>query len=205
MAENVEKKFVNLMFEKARDGIRSIPDTTATDIYALSFYFYGHDDDPRQATLAVGYNTNARANACTPVAEQKPKWPIASDANEAKWNYAFWLQEEGTACTIGGEEGDASLRQKWIESFNCWWTDEEQEEDFDRTIELGEKVMCEFVNLCMQVASRLHNEGVIKEKFGRDVPIIIHELEYNDQHAQATEAANPKGLAKEFTEWIGAM
>jgi hypothetical protein len=201
-------KFEDHVFKRAKMGIAAIPESKAKDIYALSFYFWADEDDPRKATLTVGYNTIARWKACTPAKGQKPEWPIASSSEEAKWNYAFWLQEEGTACAIGEEEADASLRQKWIESFDCWWTDEEQDEDFDRTIELGEKIMCEFVNLSIQVAFRLHKEGVINEKFGRDIPIIIHELEYNEQHAQATEAANPKCLTqelKEFTKWIGAM
>ena len=198
-------KFEGHVFKLAQKGIASIPEPVAKDIYALSFYFWADEDDPRKATLTVGYNTDARWKVCTPASDQDPKWPIASSKDEAKWNYAFWLQEEGTACVIGESESDASLRQKWIESHDCWWTDEEQEEDFDRTIELGEKIMCEFVNLCMQVAFRLHGDGVIKTKFGRDVPIIIHELEYNEQHAQATEFANPKGLTKEFSKWIAAM
>lgn len=198
-------KFEEHVFKRAQQGIAAIPPDTAKDIYALSFYFWADEDDARKATLTVGYNTNARWKSCTPAKGQQPKWPIASSSEEAKWNYAFWLQEEGTACVIGEDEMDASLRQKWIQSFDSWYTDEEQSEDFDRTLELDQKIMCEFINLCMQVAFRLHGDGVIKKTFGRDIPIIIHELEYNEQHAEATKLANPKGLTKEFSKWIADM
>jgi hypothetical protein len=32
--------------------------------------------------------------------------------------------------------------------------------------------------------------------------VIIHELEYYNGIARRTEAANPPGLANEFTDWV---
>ena len=198
-------KFEDYAYKKAREGILAIKDKTAAEIYALSFYYSADDDDPRKAILSVGYNTNARWRACTPAPGQPPKWPIASSSDEAKWNYAFWLQHKGEACNIGGSRPDAAARKEWIQSLGCWWTDEQQEEDFDSTIELGDKVMDQFVELCIAVAKRLHDEGVIAKKFGRPVPILVHELEYHDGIAEATRRANPTGLAAEFEKWIAEM
>ncbi len=197
--------FEQHVYDKAREGILAIKDATVADIYALSFYFSEEDDDPRKVTLTVGYNTNARWKACTPSPGQAPEWPIASSSNEAKWNFAFWLQEKGTACVIGSKRDDASARKEWIKSLGYWWTQKEQDADFDRTVELGDQLIEEFVNLCIRVAARLHNEGVINQKLGRTVPIIVHELDYNDQISQVTEAANPPGLTREFSDWISAM
>jgi hypothetical protein len=197
--------FEDYVYERAREGVLSIPPKIAADIYAVSFYFWADEDDPRRAMLTVGYNTNARWQSCTPAPGQPPKWPIASSSEEAKWNFAFWLQEDGTAAVVGDTDADASAREEWIKSLECWFTDEDEDEDFDHTIDLGNQIMSEFVNLCMRVAARLHNDGVVKSKFGRDVPVIIHELEYHDQIAQATEEANPPGLTREFSNWIASM
>lgn len=198
-------KYEDYAYKRAREGILAIEDKTAADIYALSFYYSFDDDDPRKAILSVGYNTNARWRACTPAPGQQLRWPIASDSDEAKWNYAFWLQDKGEACRIGGASADASARKEWIQSLGLWWTDEQQEEDFDRTVELGDKVGEHFASLCIAVAKRLHDKGVIDKKFGRPVPILVHELEYHDGVAAATHRANPPGLAAEFEKWIEEM
>lgn len=54
----------------------------------------------------------------------------------------------------------------------------------------------------MHLARALHATGVINDSLGRPVPVIIHELEYYEQIAQRTEAANPPGLTNEFTSWV---
>ncbi|WP_262064335.1 hypothetical protein [Streptomyces sp. STR69] len=42
-------------------ALASIPAADASDIYAFSFLIDNEDDDPRQPTLTVGYNTEAQA------------------------------------------------------------------------------------------------------------------------------------------------
>jgi hypothetical protein len=59
-----------------------------------------------------------------------------------------------------------------------------------------------FVNICVRVSRRLHKSGIVRQKFGKEIPVIIHELEYYDQIAQQTSAANPAGLADEFVDWV---
>ena len=54
-------------------------------------------------------------------------------------------------------------------------------------------------------AKRLHEEGVIKAKFGKDIPIIIHELEYSDVSIDWTERANPASITIEFIDWIKSL
>lgn len=197
-------EFEDYAYNKVRDGILDVDDKTSADIYALSFYF-DNEEDPRRPTLMVGYNTNARWHACTPAPGQQPKWPVASDSDEAKWNYAFWLQEEGQICVIGDTPEDVMVREKWVKSLNLWYTDEEEEEDFDRCLKMGEKILEHFINWCAMVAKRLHDDGVITRKFGHPIPIIVHELEYYDRIAEVTRRANPADLAQEFVQWINEM
>jgi hypothetical protein len=85
------------------------------------------------------------------------------------------------------------------------YTDEEEEADFDRTLELGERIEAEFRQTSARLGRRLHDDGVIAAKFGRPIPIIVHNLEYEDGTVQLTRAANPKGLADEFAAWVDRM
>jgi hypothetical protein len=195
-------EYSDYAYNRAREGLIGINEEIAADIYAVSFYYWFENADGRRARLSVGYNTNSRWRACTPAPGQQPNWSIAWDSDEAKWNYAFWLQDKGEACDIGAACADASARQTWIESLGLWWTDKQEEEDFDATMKLGGKIEEHFIRLCIAVAKRLHDDGVIEKKFGRPVPILIHELEYYNGIAEATRQANPPGLAAEFEKWI---
>lgn len=197
--------FEEYSYRKTKDGIRAIADEATADIYAISFYHWNWDDDPRKPVLLVSYNTTTQWNACTPAPGQLPGRGIASSADEAKWNFAFWLQHEAEVCTIGETAEDEIARQQWIESLGYWYTDEQDEEDSDNTFMLGRKINEQFVEACVTLARRLHDEGVISSKFGKPVPILVHELEYYDKVAEATRRANPPGLAEEFEKWIAAM
>jgi hypothetical protein len=196
-------KFANHVYERARQAIASFPDATTADIYAISFWYRYEEDDPRRARLEVGYNTNARWRACTPRAGQELTSQTASGPEEAKWNFAFWLDDVATE--IGQTKADAAARQQWIKSLGLSYSDEEDNEDFERTSVLGEEIQYRFVDICEGVAKRLHDDGVVIRKFGRPVPIIVHELQYWDRIAKQTARANPPGLTQEFTDWIASM
>ncbi len=72
-------------YTKAEKAIRKIGKQTSKDIYAISFWKDNIEDDPRCPIITIGYNTLTQVEA-----EQKN----ASSLMEAKWNYAFWLQNE---------------------------------------------------------------------------------------------------------------
>jgi hypothetical protein len=198
--------FEDHIYERIAKAIRSIPEEAASDIYALSFYVFAEDDDPRRMVLDFSYNTHERCRSCTPERGTKvPGWPIASDADEAKWNYAFWLQNSILA--IGASEPTADeeaieLRTVWLKDQGLYFTDEEEEADFDRIVELEGETFREFAEICIRVAQRLHSESVIRSKFGHDVPVIIHDLEYVDEVAVWTRRANPHGLTQDFEKWM---
>lgn len=189
------------IYESIRLSITAIEADITDHIYAFSFLIYNDEDDPRRPTLTFGYNTLERWMECTPNADLNVGRPVASNSAEAKWNYAFWLQNE--VCIIGADETEeAVLRQEWIESRGLAYSDDDEEEDFDRCMQLGEQITEQFVALCVRVAKALHSKSVIKGKFGRLVPIIVHGLEYHDQVAEQTHRANPPGLASEFEDWV---
>lgn len=158
--------YFDLSYIKIKEAIETISQEGINDIYVLSFLIENEDDDPRMPTLTLGFNTNQNMNSST---------EDASDADEAKWNYAFWLQNE---LYVMGREDDEENRNAWVKSLGHWYTDEEEDEDFDRCMEIGEKITQCFIEIAQKIAMKLHNEDVIKNIFGKDIPIIIHEYEY---------------------------
>ena len=179
----------------ATDALRSLkPD--AADIYAVSFYVDAAEDDLRQIELNISHNTEGHFESSV---------EEASDAAEARWNYAFWSQEpDAIVAGVDDEEGQA-LREQWLNDLGVNYTDEEEDEDFDAVMKLCEKIEAEFFAMAARVAKRLHETGVVTRTFGRAIPILVHELEYDDTTVALTESANPPGVADEFVAWVNSL
>ena len=179
-------------YTKAEKAIRKIGKQTSKDIYAISFWKDNIEDDPRCPIITIGYNTLTQVEA-----EQKN----ASSLMEAKWNYAFWLQNE--LGTIGGK--DPSLRLYFKEA-NLFYTQREYAKaekngEEDKLDEQNKQMQSVFMDIIVSVVKELHQRGVVKEQIGKDVPIIVHELEYYDLPIDWTIRSNPKPLIDEFLEF----
>lgn len=183
--------FEKFAFEEVCKALADIEVDIVPDVYALSFYVFDLDDDPRHPILQVGYNTRTRVFACTPAEGQAPGWPIASDPHEAKWNFAFWLQNK--LKFIGEPETQAGLLlEELLKSKALWYSDADEHADFDRCTPIATEITAYFVAMCVLIAQALHASGVIKVRFLHSIPIVVHELEYYDQIASQTAAANPR-------------
>jgi hypothetical protein len=199
--DRVSQEISQLHFKPvhAEAAKRGVPQSAA-DVYALSFYIWGEEDDPRRMILEVSYNTTARYSCCTPGADRQAEF-VASSIAEAKWNYAFWLQQPfafiGASDDPGGEAA-LSLREQWIVEQELSYTDEDEKDDFERTMELGEQIENNFWALCSRVARKLHDGGIIATTFGRPIPVIVHDLDFDDRSFDHTRQANPDGIADEF-------
>jgi hypothetical protein len=179
---------------KIVDALDSVPVADRTDVYVVSLYVSDAEDDPRRPTITVGYNTERQAADCT---------PSASDAPEARWNYAFWLQNGLTVvCDDDSDQAGAALRNAWAEARGYWYSDEEKERDFYAVLQRVEPLTGEFVRIAVEVVQDVHRDGVIGRIFGRPIPVVIHELEYYEEIAHQNEAANPPGLADAFARWV---
>lgn len=176
-------------------ALAKIDTATLPDIYALSFFINDNDDDPRFPVLQLGYNTLTHWTQCT---------PSASNAKEAKWNFAFWLQNELKYIAEPGTEGGQML-EELLKARGLWYSDEDEKADFDRCMRIASDITAYFVEACVRIARALHESGVIKQVFSHQIPILVHELEYYDEIAVQTRSANPPGLAKEFEDWIATM
>jgi len=187
------------IYQMIQDHMATWEQHLLDDIYALSFYIECEDDDPRQPRLVFGYNTESQV---------QNSLSDASDPAEARWNYAFWLQNE--EIFIGDSYDDEAsetlpLRDQWVQSLPSYYTDELEEADFNRAMELGDQIVANFYELVKSVIQRLHDQGDVQRVFGRTVPLLIHELEYNDEIAEMNKAINPVGSVREFVAWIDSM
>ncbi|MEU8927535.1 hypothetical protein AB0D10_42630 [Kitasatospora sp. NPDC048545] len=179
----------------AERAISSIPAGEAEDIYVISFFIDNERDDPRQPTLTIGYNTEAQFRRTT---------ANASDEAEARWNYAFWLQNELTVIgDLTRDPDGAAARHRWISELGLWYDEPTHPEDWIATVgPTAALIEANFNRACVHLARDLHNDGVIKSVISKPVPVILHELEYYEGIARRTEAANPPGLANDFTAWV---
>lgn len=194
-------EFERFAYDEICAALKAIDADVAPDVYVVSFYVFDFDDDPRRPMLQLGYNTCTRVRACTPAEGQAPGWPIALDPDEAKWNFAFWLQNElkyvGEPETTGGRLFEALMKSE-----GHWYSDDEEAGDFDRCLGIGREITSRFVAMCVRIVQALHAAGVIEARFGRPIPIIVHELEYYEQIAAQNIDANPSDLAAGFVGWV---
>lgn len=169
-----------MLKEKIKGLIReSINKWEDQDIYALSLYVENMEDDPLQPTVMFGFNTE----------KQFQKSLMRTREAEARWNFAFWLQN--SEFLFGQGETAIDVTQ-WMEKHGFL----ELPED-----EVDEEITRVFVDEIVELVQELHEEKVLSQKFGCELPIIIHELEYYDEIAERNRKANGKYLPNEFVEF----
>lgn len=180
-----------MIFEEASTAIERLTELPG-DIYALSFFVHDEDDDPRRPTVTVGYNTTDHWREVV---------ATASSEAEAKWNFAFWPQNEIASF---GRDGTPSqeLVTAWLKDIGLYYTDEQADADFDATLALDKGITEQFVAACCSAARQLHSQGIVSRSISAEVPVIVHGLEYYDAVADQNEHCNPRGVADEFIRWI---
>jgi hypothetical protein len=175
--------FEEYVYRRILEGLRRGDADVLAEAYAVSLWVYYEDDDPACPVVVVSVNTETatrRALART------------SDPNEARWNYAYWLQEALTVLFDSHDDrSGAALRSAWLGQA----ADGHTEHDSEETAQL-------FISLLERVVRALHRDGAIRDTFGRAVPVLIHGLEYHDAIAVQNLRANPDGLADDFAAWI---
>lgn len=180
------------------------PPDVANDVYVVSLYVE-EGNDSRTPAVWIGFNTEARVAATTPGA-QGPGDGVASDADEARWNYAFWLQNElGILADPDKDPEGAALSERWLRDLGLWYSDEDEDADFEAAMEKAEQIDKRFVDLLISITRQLHDDGTVTRVFGRPIPVLIHELEYYDVIAEWNRRANRAGLGEPFARWIDEM
>jgi hypothetical protein len=188
--------FPEYLYTRAAEGIAGFD---VADIYAISLWCSYYEDDTRRPTLVVDYNTETQVERV--VSQQG----YAPEPDEARWNYAYWLQ--GMPVEIGGSQDPIGLElgHAWIKQAGLWYSDEQEESDFEATLELGSAIARRFAASCIRAGQRLHEDGVIEKVFGRPIPVLVHELEHQPHHADWAVAGNPPGLVEGYVALIHSL
>ena len=191
---NEQQAFSDMVFQKTAAALAGLSEETRDDVYALSFWLYGGNE--WLPSLSVSYNT------CQQFVKRQGETHKQDD--EAKWNYAYWLQDEAELLGVDAYRNNQELRT-WLENAPFAYTEEQYEamfnnddEDID---EKSDEFYQAFIETQIAVVQRLFAEGVIARTFGKNIPVLVHELEYYDVPLAWTERANPKGLADEFLSY----
>lgn len=100
----------------------------------------------------------------------------SGDDRDARWNYAYWLQND-----IPLFPENEALHIRYIESGGAQ-------------------------RLLVNAVKALRKSGVMTELFKKDIPVIIHDLEYSPQDAKYNLEANGKKLLpQDFIDFCGGI
>ena len=73
--------------------------------------------------------------------------------------------------------------------------------DADAMYDEMETVTKKFVEELISIVKEIHQTGLLTEKYGKEIPIIIHELEYYDEIAEQNIEANGLDGLEDFIEF----
>ena len=184
--------------EKLYNAVKSIiADWNEEGIYAVSFFVcsneaYEYNGFSNVSSFAVSYNTEDDCEG-------------AGQYDEERWNYAFWRQDESFVIDPDTPNELIDLLFDWYKENGITNIGEEDEDCYDENcnyIGKGPAGHYELLGIVSGVAKRLQEEGFLKEKFGKKLPIIIHGLEYAWYDIEATKKANVNGEADVFIKAV---
>lgn len=171
------------IYKKAVDTITS---WQKDDIYVVSFFFWDEEQNPCMPRLTIGYNTEERYQSVLLV--------NGFDRQDARWNYAWWLQED-TFPEYGSDPESGELIRQWVKSYGVEYFEEWSDPPVGgRNWEQYEIIEKVFLEILVRVVQALHKNGVLQAHFGKEIPIIIHELDYYDMILDINLLANGKEL-----------
>lgn len=155
------------------------------DIYAVSLFVYDDEDNPCKPTVVLGYNTEF---------EYRKNIKFANSPQEARWNYVFWLQNNELSF---GTDDTAKIVRQWIISCGYPYNADADSSDSKRYVCITRA----FTELLADIVQELHASGFIRKTFGKDIPVLIHNLEYNDEIADLNMLANCSDSIRDFVRF----
>lgn len=171
--------------------IDSINTWSEPDIYVISLFVYDYCDNPCKPTVTIGYNTEKQV-------QSELAKGFAFNEEEARWNYAFWLQND---FFVFGEDETAEIVKNWIIENGFPYNEDYHTVGDDEYYEKTSEITKAFVSILIGIVQEIHSEGHLINKFGKELPIIIHEIEYYDEIAEQNIKANGQKLVNDFAEW----
>lgn len=177
--EQLKEKLTNILL----NTIKTFDDSS---IYALSLYFEAYEGEDSIPNVYLSYNTESEIN-------QDPK-------SEERWNYAYWLQNEIPIIL----EDEIKLEVlSWLKKKKVKDIGFEEEPIYDHKsnyIGKGPNGLLELLDLFVEIIKDLHQSGALKSQFNKEIPVILHDLEYPWYYIEATKKANPNTTTVDFLE-----
>lgn len=165
-----------------------------TDIYAISFFLYTNESYEYNGfynvpEFCISYNTESQCG-------------IAGLFSEKKWNYAFWLQNEEPIIKVASDNIGIKVLFDWYKEKgikNIGYEDYTACYDNNMNyIGKGPVGYYELLEVITSIARNLQESNFIKNVIGKNIPIIIHDLDYTWYTIEATRIANPYGEANDY-------
>lgn len=198
------ERFAAYLYRRLAEGILLFERATLSEVYVLSLYI-DFDDGPHRCKLWLYYNTRSHLAAAVEQGEEP---------EEARWYFALWEQDFITAVGLSASEcpnlTDAEyqpLLAAWLEEQGLFRSQPEleamlQSPDPRAYSQWEAQVRERLLQLVPAVAGQLQESGVLLAKFGRSIPLLVHEWDYDRWTLEATRRANPPGLTAEFENWL---
>jgi hypothetical protein len=192
------------LYRRLAEGLLLFERPHLDQVYVVSLYV-DFDEGPHHMKVWMYYNTLSHLRS---VVEQ------GEEPEEARWNFALWEQDYITAVGLTAEEcehlADGQSRRllgAWLHEQGLFHSDEEiasmlEDGDPDLYARWDEQVRRRLLCLIIAVARQLQETGVVLAKFGRSIPLLVHEWDYTSWTLEATRAANPEGLTAAFEAWL---
>jgi hypothetical protein len=172
--------------------LNSFPEALRPEIYVVSFRLWRVDQDARYPYLAVGYNTEGEVRR---VLEQE-----CSYEGSARWEYAYWLLEGFEMVGHVPEDPVGSrLHLAEARAAGLWYEDEGSLSD-EACDALDDQLVSRFDDVCIAAARHLHAHGHLTRVLGRQVPVVLFDMDRPGWETEATEAANPPEVLADFLE-----
>ncbi len=176
----------NYLYEQVKNAILDFDAADTPEIYAVSLLVEA-DFNPREPKLILGYNTLSHFH------ETKQKY---ADEGEAKWQLTCWKHDHKTTLC----ENDTQIAE-WACAVEKELSDDIQKPVVDRGDQQRRDLFERFHDMALSVVRQLHTDGVLEQKFGSDVPVIVCDSPPSNEPLEWTRLGNPDGQASEFELW----
>ncbi|GGL00948.1 hypothetical protein [Streptomyces flaveus] len=192
MGNTAETDFREHVRQGAKRILNSFPEALRPEIYVVSFRLWRVDQDPRYPYVAIGYNTESEVRR---VMEQGCAYE-----GTARWEYAYWLLEGFEMVGHVPEDPVGSkLHLAEAQAAGLWYEDEGSLSDEARDA-LDDQLVSRFDDVCIDAARHLHADGHLTRVLGRQVPVVLFDMDRPGWEVEATEAANPREVLADFLE-----
>lgn len=180
--------FIELLYKEV---FAVINDCTYNDVYSISFFVHTNEDVkykgiPNFPMFSISFNRESY---------------LADYDEDERWDFACWEQDEIEIIHPISKKHNSELLYQWFCENGITDIGQENEDDmYDENmvyIGKGPKGYYELICAISDIAKKLQQNGVIKDKFGK-IPIIVHDYELCWLVKEATANANPNGEAEEF-------